>query len=61
MRNEDSKLKDQILNIVEESRMKLDNKLKLMWLMDKAFRNSLGPIYVTDRELDDRDLLHRSM
>lgn len=54
-------LKEQILSLVEESRMKLDNKLKLLWLMDKAFKASIGTFYVTDEELEERNILYRSM
>lgn len=61
MSTNDSPLKDQILTLVEESRMKLDNKLKLLWLMDKAFRKSMGPVYLGDKELEKNDILGRSM
>lgn len=54
-------LKDEILDLIENSNMKIGNKLSLMKLLDKAFRQHMGVMFVTDEEIEQNDILSRSM
>lgn len=61
MSTNDERLKKQILNSIEESNMKLDRKLHLLSLLDRAFRQYLGVISLSDDEIHQNDILSRSM
>lgn len=59
MKNEQS-LRNALLEEIEGSGIKLDSKLRLMELMDKAFREQLGVFFLSDEELEQKDILNRS-
>ena len=61
MEKKDQQLKKEILELVEDSNMKFNRKMKLLSLLDKAFRKHLGIIYLSDREIENKDILNRSM
>ncbi len=61
MKDSNQKIKEDILNEITNSNMTLQRKMKLMKLMDSAFRKYLGIIYLSDEELSENDLLNRSM
>ena len=54
MTNSDKKLKQDLLNEVLNSKMSLQKKLKVMQLLDVAFRKYLGIIYLSDEELGEK-------
>ncbi len=59
MQNQDS-LRTALLEEIETSGIKLDSKLRLMELMDQAFRQHLGVFFLSDEELEQKDILNRS-
>ena len=61
MQKQDIQLRDQILNEILDSDMGFNRKMKVMQLLDQAFRSSLGKFYLSDEELEDNDLMTRSM
>ena len=61
MDTRDQKLRDEILKVLLNSRMTHKNKMKIMELMDKAFRKYMGIIYLSDEEIESKDILNRSM
>jgi len=61
MTQADQKIKETLLQEIENSRMKFNKKMKVMELLDKAFRKYLGVIYLSDTELEENDILSRSM
>ena len=61
MNETDKKLKKELLREISDSRMTVQRKLKIMQLLDQAFRTYMGVIYLSDEELDERDILSRSM
>ena len=61
MKNQDKKIREDILNEIAKSNMTIQRKMRLMELMDSAFRKYLGIIYLSDKELEKNDILNRSM
>jgi len=62
MKDSDIKLKEELLNEIVNSNMTLKKKMKVLNILDKAFRKYLGIIYLSDEELDELSLFHnRSM
>ncbi len=59
MKKEQS-LRNALIEEIEGSGIKLDSKLRLMELMDKAFREQLGVFFLSDEELEQKDILNRS-
>jgi hypothetical protein len=57
----DEKFKEQLTNEIVDSNMTLDRKLKVLKLLDQAFRKYLGTIYLSDQDLEEKDILFRSM
>lgn len=53
-------LRDELLEEIEASGIQLERKLRLMELMDKAFRQHLGVFFLSDEELEQKDILNRS-
>ena len=58
---EEKKIREDLLHEITNSNMTFERKMKLMRLLDKAFRKYLGVIYLTDAELESNDFLNRSM
>ena len=62
MKKSDKKLKENLINEITNSSMTLKRQLKVLNMLDKAFREYLGVIYLSDSELEERNQLHnRSM
>ncbi len=61
MKDTDTQLKENLLNEITNSKMTLERKLKVMRLLDEAFRKFMGIIYLTDKEIENNDILNRSM
>ncbi len=61
MKNLNTTIREEILTEITNSNMTIQRKMKLMELMDNAFRKYLGVIYLSDKELEDNDILNRSM
>ena len=53
MKNSDIKLKEELLKEIVNSNMTLKRKMKVLNILDKAFRKYLGIIYLSDEELED--------
>ena len=58
MKDSDIKLKKELLNEIVNSNMTLKKKMKVLKILDKAFRKYLGVIYLSDKELDELSLFH---
>ncbi len=56
-----ARLKEDLINEITDSNMTFERKIKVMKLLDFAFRKYLGVIYLSNQELEDNDLLNRSM
>ena len=54
-------LREELLKEILNSKMTFKRKMKIMHLMDQAFRQYLGVIYLSDEELERNDVLNRSM
>ena len=50
-----------IINQIIDSEMSFNRKAKVLKLLDKAFRKHYGKIYLSDSELNENDILLRSM
>jgi len=61
MNNSDELIRQQMCDLIEGSNMQFRNKMKLLELMDSAFRDHLGVIFLSDKELEEQDILGRSM
>ena len=61
MKEENKKIREDLLHEITNSNMTFERKMKLMRLLDKAFRKYLGTIYLSDEELARNDFLNRSM
>jgi hypothetical protein len=61
MKNIDAKLRKDLITEITNSNMNIQRKLKVMRLLDEAFRKYLGIIYLSDKELEQKDILNRSM
>jgi hypothetical protein len=61
MKEKNKKIREDLLHEITNSNMTFERKMKLMRLLDKAFRKYLGTIYLSDEELERNDFLNRSM
>jgi hypothetical protein len=61
MKNQNKKIRENILNEISNSKMSFKRKMKMLKLMDVAFRNTLGVFYLSNKELVENDILNRSM
>jgi len=50
-----------IINEIIDSNMSFNRKMKVLKQLDKVFRNHYGKIYLSNKELDENDILIRSM
>jgi hypothetical protein len=56
-----SHLKETLLQEITDSNMTFQRKMKVLKLLDQAFRKHFGVIYLSDQELEDNDMMTRSM
>lgn len=61
MKQSDQKMKALLVQEITDSNMKFKRKMKVLKLLDQAFREYLGVIYLSDQEIEERDILNRSM
>jgi hypothetical protein len=61
MKSENQKIKNTLVKEITNSNMTLKRKMKVLKLLDSAFREYLGVIYLSDKELEQKDILNRSM
>lgn len=54
-------LKKELLKEISTSKMTFERKITVMKLLDQAFREYMGVIYLSDEELEEKDMLNRSM
>lgn len=55
------KLAEELVNEITDSKMSFTKKMTVLKLLDKAFRKHLGVIYFSNEELENNDILRRSM
>ena len=61
MKNTNKKLIQDLVKGITTSNMSIQKKLVMLELLDKAFRKHFGIIYLSNQELEDNDILFRSM
>ena len=61
MKEVDSELAKKLIIEITDSNMTFQKKMKVLKLLDEAFRKHMGVFYLSDKELDDNDILYRSM
>jgi len=61
MKNTDEKLAQDLIKEITTSNMSIKRKLVILELLDKAFRKHFGIIYLSNHELEENDILYRSM
>jgi hypothetical protein len=61
MKIKNQQLKNKLIDEITNSKMTLERKMKVLELLDDAFRKYLGVIYLSDKELEQNDILNRSM
>lgn len=61
MKKLDKELAEKLIIEITESNMTFQKKMTVLKLLDKAFRKHLGVFYLSDKELEDNDILYRSM
>lgn len=61
MQKANKKLAEDIVNEILNSKMSFTEKLAVLKLFDKAFREYLGIIYLSNQEIENNDILFRSM
>ncbi|OUS02577.1 hypothetical protein A9Q86_03490 [Flavobacteriales bacterium 33_180_T64] len=61
MKDTDKKLAQDLVKEITTSNMTIQKKLLVLELLDKAFRKHFGIIYLSNHELEDNDILFRSM
>ena len=57
----DKELANKLITEITDSNMTFQRKMKVLRLLDKAFRKHMGVFYLSDKELEDDDILYRSM
>lgn len=57
----ENEFKNLLIKEITDSNMSFDRKTKVLKMLDTAFRQYLGVIFLSNQELEDADLLHRSM
>jgi len=57
----DLKIITNIINEITDSNMSFNRKMKVLKQLDTAFRKHYGKIYLSDNELNENDMLLRSM
>ena len=54
-------LKEMLLQEITDSNMTFQKKMRVLKLLDQAFRKHLGVIFLSNKELEENDILQRSM
>lgn len=61
MENSKQKLARDLVREITNSNMSFHKKLIVLHLLDTAFREHLGAFYLSNKELEEKDILFRSM
>ncbi len=61
MKKLDKILAEKLISEITDSNMTFQKKMKVLRLLDQAFRKHLGVLYMSDKELEENDILYRSM
>ena len=61
MKELDKELAEKMIFEITNSNMSFQKKMKVLRLLDEAFRKYMGVFYLSDNELEDKDILIRSM
>jgi len=61
MKELDTELAKKLIIEITDSNMTFQKKMKVLKLLDEAFRKHMGVFYLSDQELEDKDVLFRSM
>ena len=61
MKEVDKELAKGLIIEITDSNMTFKRKMKVLKLLDKAFRKHMGVFYLSDKELEDKDVIFRSM
>ncbi len=61
MKELDTKLAKKLIIEITDSNMTFQKKMTVLKLLDKAFRKHMGVFYLSDKELEEKDILYRSM
>jgi len=54
-------IRNLLLKSIEDHCLPYSKEIELLKELDKTFRQDLGPFYLTDVELEKRDILFRSI
>ena len=60
MKESDKELARKLISEITDSNMTFKKKMIVLRLLDKAFRNHLGVFYLSNEELEAKDILYRS-
>ena len=61
MKKPDKVLAEKMIHEITNSNMTFQKKMTLFKLLDEAFRKHLGVFYLSNKELEEKDILFRSM
>ncbi len=61
MKELDKELAKKLIFEISNSNMKFRRKMKVLKMLDKAFRKYMGIFYLSDKELEEDDIIYRSM
>lgn len=61
MEKPDTELAKKMIDEISNSNMTFQKKMTLFKLLDEAFRKHLGVFYLSNKELEENDVLFRSM
>ena len=61
MKQSNIELRENLLKEIENANISLERKMKILKLIDTAFREYMGTVYLTDTEVEENDILSRSM
>ncbi len=61
MEASNKQMAEDLLREIENSNMSIQGKLKVLEMLDKAFRQYMGVMFLSNEELEANDILFRSM
>ena len=61
MKNFKQLFKKKLVDEITNSKLSFNKQMKALERLDKKYRKYLGVIYLSDKELEENDILNRSM
>jgi len=61
MKKSNKELAEKLILEITDSNMTFQKKMKVLKLLDTAFRKHMGIFYLSNKELEENDILFRSM